>query len=157
MSDPKLEKAKADAAAAESEQLQAAQREAAKNFAKEDEKALKAGQDDKAKDELSAAKQGATAVAEAVKKVSDAVVAEVQKAPAKAVGGLLVSGVPGGQFEIRGDGFSSSGTVSFAGLQVETTGWSNERIKGFLPLGVKEGEVVVNVDGENQRRGYFKP
>lgn len=127
-----------------------------------DDKAAKGDErtkaEDKARSENSAAVAGAQAVADAVAKVANAAVAEVQKTKA-ATGQDLdfdISGSPGGRFTIRGVGFRASGTVLIGGKQVETTGWSNETIYGKLPADAKAGEVTVWVDEKTQLKGYLR-
>ncbi|MFI5222656.1 MAG: hypothetical protein ACHQX3_00175 [Nitrospirales bacterium] len=120
---------------------------------KKDDKAASAT----ATKERAAAATGAAAVAEAVKKVAEAAVAEVQKTPSAAVeGDLKATGTPGGSLEIvanPGVKFGSSGTATVAGHQVATTEWSVDRIVGKMPSGVIEGEVVVHVDDKTKYTG----
>lgn len=110
--------------------------------------------------ERTAAVAGAQAVADAVKKVTDAVVSEVQKTPAAVLeGDFSVTGVPGGSFEIRSHGtanFGASGTVKFGTLDAKTTEWGTTRIVGTLPPGVAKGEVTVLVDDKTQFTGELK-
>lgn len=106
--------------------------------------------------EKTAAVEGATSVAEAVRRVADAAVAEVQKTQAGPAYDLQFSGSPGGTFTITGPGLGSSGTVKVGGRQVETTAWSTQRIEGLLPADVPDGEVTVQLDEKTVRRGVFK-
>lgn len=100
---------------------------------------------------------GAQSVAEAVKRVADAAVAEVQRTAPVRAGDFLIAGSAGSRFEIRGAGFSTGGTVTVNGRLVHTTGWGATRIEGVLPDGVKPGdEVVVIVDADTQQRGYLR-
>ncbi len=55
---------------------------------------------------------------------------------------LVIAGVPGGSFTIRGEGFGTSGTLKIGGVQVQTTAWGDNRIKGQLPLDVS-GKVEI--------------
>lgn len=108
-----------------------------------------------------AAVAGAQAVASAVTRVADEAVRSAQTAAAQVattggVPALDVSGIPGGPFTIRGAGFGTSGTVTFAGVQVKTTAWSNEKIKGELPPDVRSGAVVVDVDDGKAQHGTFR-
>lgn len=90
------------------------------------------------KGQQDAALIGAKAVADAVSKVAEAAVAEVQKASVSIEPPeVIVSATPGGSFELRPGkatlGFGSSGTVTFSGHQVKTTEWSTQRIVGQMP------------------------
>lgn len=104
----------------------------------------------------SAAVTGAQAVADAVQRVADAAVAEVQKAPPPEKADLTMVGSAGGRFVIEGDGFGTNGTVTVAGRQVSTFGWGSRRIEGNLPADVQDGEVVVNIDDKTTVTGQFK-
>lgn len=101
---------------------------------------------------------GAQSVADAVRRVADAAVAEVsrvQNQPAGPTSAFTFTGTPGGGFTIRGQGFGASGTVKVGGVQVRTTGWSTTEIHGTLPANVGSGEVVVQVDEKTALRGQF--
>ena len=99
---------------------------------------------------------GAAAVAEAVKRVADAAVAEVNKvAPEKEYDFRIVGG-PGGKFRIDGAGFSTGGSVLFGGVAAKTTSWGSTKIEGAIPPGAKTGEVIVWVDPQTQFKGYLK-
>ncbi len=103
-----------------------------------------------------AAVEGARTVAEAVSKLADAAVEEVQKVKAVEKGEFVASGVPGGKFKIvstSGKIFSSSGTVLLNGKQLFTKHWNVEEIIGNLPEDAKAGEIVVWIDPETQRKG----
>lgn len=106
--------------------------------------------------EKNAAETGANAVADAVKRVADAAVNEIKKVPTAKVPDVVVEGVAGGSFTIRGTGFGTSGKVTFAGVPAKTNGWGDTRIEGVVPANVTEGEVVVHVDDKTQRKGFFK-
>jgi len=109
-----------------------------------------------ATDAKKAAQAGADAVADAVKRVADAAVDAVKKLPGDPIPEVVVEASAGGSFVIRGKGFSTNGTVTFAGVQAKTNGWGDTRIEGTVPAGVTEGEVVVQVDDKTQRKGTFK-
>lgn len=111
---------------------------------------------DKASAEKRAATTGAQAVADAVKRVADAAVAEASKSSVKAPGDFIFTGTLGGRFDIHGSGFGANGTVKVGGVQVHTVGWSANHIEGRLPSGVSSGEVVVQIDENTSQRGYFK-
>lgn len=115
--------------------------------------------DDRAHVARGAAAEAATSVADAVKRVADAAVAEVQKS--RATGGdgdFIFSGTPGGRFRIDGPvgSFSTNGTVKLNGVQLHTRAWSSMRIEGDLPAGSQPGEVTVAIDEKTVRRGYAK-
>ncbi len=99
--------------------------------------------------------EAAQSVADAVKRVADAAVAEVQKAPvAREPVDFAATGKPGGTFTIRGDGFSSGGVVTFNGVAAETTAWGGQYIAGRMPAGAKDGdEVRVIIDAKTSQRG----
>jgi hypothetical protein len=100
--------------------------------------------------------EGAASVADAVKRVADAAVAEVQKTKvAELPGDFHFTGTPGGRFRADGQGFGSSGVIRVAGQQVQTTGWGSTHIEGTLPADVKSGEVTVHVDENTVQRGHF--
>lgn len=114
--------------------------------------------------EAKAAVGGAQAVADAVKRVADEAVKTAQTTRTTgSVGDFTISGSPGGRFTIRGDGFSSGGTVLLQGqaghpngLQLATDEWGGQFIRGRLPAGVTSGEVVVRIDEKTQKTGYLK-
>lgn len=107
--------------------------------------------------DASSAVVGAQAVADAVKKAADASVTAARAAKAAGPeGDFAVSGMPGGRFTIRGDGFSSGGTVLLNGKQLFTDEWGGQLIRGRLPSDAKSGEVVVWIDEKTQKRGYLK-
>jgi len=101
---------------------------------------------------------GAKAVADAVTKVANAAVAEVQKVPTVSEpADFRFSGRPGGKFSIRGEGFGTNGTLKLAGRQVETTEWGPSTIEGRLPADLpREGDVVVHIDDKTSQRAPFK-
>ncbi len=106
--------------------------------------------------ERAAAVTGAQAVADAVQRVADAAVAEVQKTPSVEPQEVIVLGA-GNKFELQGEGFSHNGTVTVNGMQAETTGWGSTRIYGKFPAGApSEGEIVVHIDDKTSKRGTFK-
>lgn len=98
---------------------------------------------------------GEVAVADAVKCVADAAVAEVTKTAPEVAGDFIITGSP--RFEIRGAGFSTGGTVSVNGKQAHTTGWGSMKIEGVLPEGAKPGDVVeVIVDKDTRQRAILR-
>lgn len=117
-------------------------------------------EEDEKRGESQAARSGAQAVADAVAKVAQAAV----NAAAGAVRtgedlDFTVTGSPGGRFRIEGPArsFGTSGVVLFGGRQVETDGWSAEKIYGKLPADVPTNvEVLVRVDENTERKGYFR-
>lgn len=102
--------------------------------------------------------EGAQAVADVVKRVADAAVAEIQRVgPTKSYGDFgLVTGRPGGQFRILGSGFGPGGSVHIGKSQAHILSWSTQEITGVLPADAKDGEVVVHVDDTVKRRGQFR-
>lgn len=104
------------------------------------------------------AQEGAQSVAEAVKRVADAAVAEVQKSKTVPGQDFLFTGTAGGRFAVRGKGFGPSGTLKIGGHQALTDEWGNERIAGKVPEQVKAGDVVVEVlvDSSTTQRGTFR-
>jgi len=133
----------------------------AANAAKEREKTSAAAAyaaNEKAASETRAAAVGAQAVAEAVKKVAEAAVAEISKAKSGPAGlDFDAFGTPGGLFTIDGapGSFGASGTVLMGKTQLHTREWSSSRIVGDLPAGTKSGEVVVHLDSETSKKGYL--
>jgi membrane protein involved in colicin uptake len=105
-----------------------------------------------------AATEGATSVAEAVKRVADAAVAEVQKSAIVPAQDFLFAGSVGGRFTVRGKGFSTNGTVKVNGHQAVTTEWGDAFIDGRVPDAVKAGTVTVEVavDRDTVKKGVFK-
>lgn len=111
---------------------------------------------------METASAGAQSVAEAVKRVADAAVAEVNKVKEPFKGDFAVT-VGGGRFylvfprdvrETGTTGFGPSGTVTIGGVQAKTNGWSTTRIDGWIPGDQKpEAEVIVHVDEKTQLRG----
>ena len=75
----------------------------------------KAVASERAAADKTASTDAARTVAEAVKRVADAAVAEIQKIDVGEPQDFVFSGGQSGTFEIRGDGFSSSGTVRIGG------------------------------------------
>lgn len=103
-----------------------------------------------------AATEAATSVAEAVKRVADAAVAEVNKVKPVESGDFVFSGSPGGRFRIDGSGFGTNGTLTVGGVQVHATGWGSTHIEGTLPADVKSGEVVVHIDDKTTKRAHVR-
>lgn len=98
----------------------------------------------------------AQSVADAVKKVADAAVAEISKTKTAPQGDFQVTGVVGGKFHIYGNGFRASGSVLLNGVSIPTVGWSNEHIEGRLPADAKSGPITVWIDKETQQHSYLK-
>lgn len=119
----------------------------------------KAKADAQAAVETAAARKGAEAVAEAVKRVADQAVEAAKVQAVKSSFEFLITGSPGGRFEIRGlgnpHGFGANGTVLIGGKGQQTFEWGNDYIRGRLDADVKSGEVVVWVDPETKRTGYL--
>jgi membrane protein involved in colicin uptake len=112
---------------------------------------------DKAASDKSAALEGATSVAHAVQQVADAAVAAIGKTKSDAPGDFIITGSKGGGFTIRGDGFSSGGTVKFGGAQALTVEWGGQLIRGKVPEGINVPcDVTVSVDEKTVKRGYFR-
>lgn len=112
------------------------------------------------KNENAAAVEGARSVADAVTKLANAAVIEVQKGNRTPAPEIVATGTPGGRFKIRSvragtTAFGASGSVLLNGKAVETTGWSSMQIEGKLPSDAKSGEIVVWVDPETQHKGYL--
>lgn len=129
-----------------------------KDKAAADKKAADAA---KAEASRAGANEAAQSVADAVKRVADAAVAEVQKTTPVAQQDFSFDsrpGVPTGRFTIRGKGFSSGGTVLIGGAQALTTEWGNEYIAGRMPEGVKTGPISVEVvvDSATRQTGAFR-
>lgn len=98
---------------------------------------------------------GAQSVADAVKRIADAAVAEISKTTVAAPPELTFSGTPGGRFRIDGSGFGTNGTVKVGGVQLNSISWSTTRIEGTMPANVSTGDVVVQIDDKTARRGRF--
>ena len=108
----------------------------------------------------STAREGAQSVADAVKRVADAAVAEVSKVKVEEEGSdFTFAGTPGGRFVITAPGygrFSTNGTVKLNGQQLHAFAWSSGRIQGNLPADAKPGDVEVAVDDKTKFTGKFK-
>lgn len=113
---------------------------------------------DRAAAHKGAAVEGAASVAEAVRRVADAAVAEVQKSNLGPAPEFQFTGTIGGKFYIKGDGFSSGGTVKVNGVQCKTHGWGAQNIDGWLPAELKAGTATVEVivDESTRKQGTFK-
>ena len=111
--------------------------------------------------ERAAAATGAQAVANAVAKFAQDV---SEKARTESVAGgipgdFLVTGRPGGRFELRakaGPIFSSHGSVHVNGRPQTTYEWGADYIRGKFDDAVTDGEVVVQIDEKTKRVGYLK-
>lgn len=130
----------------------------------QDDKAAaeKAAADKQAADKAAAEKAGAvgaaTSVADAVKRVADAAVAEVKKTDAPSHGpSFTFVGNEQGRFTIQGKGFGANGTVRINGQQARTVEWGDWRIIGRVPDNVKGGQVTVEVvvDEQTKQTGAF--
>ena len=106
-----------------------------------------------------AAVEGATSVADAVKRFSDAVVADLKTKNMRPYDGdfdVATSSKAGGRIELRGEGFGTNGTLKVGGHQVKTTEWGSQHIIGNLPADVKNGDaVVVHVDEKTSQTAYI--
>jgi hypothetical protein len=118
--------------------------------------AEKAQAEEKTRVETAAGVSGAQAVADAVKRVADAAVAEAAKVTPTQVGDFHITGHPGGKFEVQGKGFSSSGSVFVNGRRQQTTEWGDTYIRGTLDAGVTSGEATIPIDEKKTLRGYLK-
>ncbi len=125
------------------------------------EKALaisKAASEARATAEKSAAKAHMDA-AEAETKQIAADIALAKAAQANR-GPLVISGHPGGPFNIEGSGFGDGtpskpgGLVIIGGRVVPTTSWTDTTIKGQLPVGV-QGSVLVQPTGKPEQKGVY--
>ena len=113
--------------------------------------------EEKAKTEHAAASSGAKAVADAVTRVANAAVEAAEKAaPTGVIGDFVITGTPGGKFEIRGKGFSDSGGVLVNGRGQKTFEWGDTYIRGQLDSDVTSGEVVIPIDDKKKLVGYLK-
>ena len=117
--------------------------------------------EDKVKEERSvAAKEaavvGAEAVRDAVLKVANDAVEAAKSSAGPIIPEVLVTGTPGGKFEIRGNGFSSGGSVLIGGVAQQTYEWGSQYIRGKLDANVKSGEVVIQIDKETRKVGFLK-
>lgn len=97
------------------------------------------------------------AVTERAQKDAEAAQTEQQRAQAEAYAKEVVeiSGGPGA-FVIYGHGFGSSGSLTVGGREIKTTSWSDTRIKGTLPEGVK-GDVVLTTPSGVRKGVYPAP
>lgn len=105
--------------------------------------------DDKVAVEKTAAEKTTQDTAAAQKAAADIAVANKTLAEKP----VVVVGTDGGPFNIDGEGFGSSGTLTIGGQQIKTTRWNDKSIKGTLPKGVK-GAVVLQT-GSGVRHGVF--
>lgn len=118
---------------------------------------VKVKAEEKAKSEQAAAVSGAQAVADAVSKVANAAVDAAKSAQAFDAGlDFVITGHPGGTFEARGKGFSSSGAIFVNGRRQETFEWGDTYIRGRLDADVTSGEVTVPIDDKKKLVGYLK-
>jgi len=119
-----------------------------------------AKQQEKDNADRAAAVVGAKAVADSIKKAADAAVEGAEKSAVSSVpGDFLVSGTPGGRFELRaksGPIFSSSGSVFVNGKPQHIDEWGATYIRGKFDADVQSGEVTVPIDEKTIRRGYLK-
>lgn len=69
---------------------------------------------------------------------------------------FVIAGRPGQAFTIKGEGFGTNGTVRMGDVQVATTRWGNNDIRGEMPLGIEEGtEVIINPGMAHEQRGEW--
>lgn len=68
---------------------------------------------------------------------------------------LVISGRPGGAFNIDGSGFGTSGVVTIGGRMIPTTSWRDHSVRGQLPADVTEGAVIVQTAGGGTQTGSF--
>lgn len=111
--------------------------------------------------ERAAAATGAQAVADAVTKAAQAAAEGARSASGAGFppGDFIVFGRTNGEFELRaktGPIFSSSGSVLVNGKAQQIFEWGASYIRGKFDAGVKEGEVVVQIDANTRRVGYLK-
>lgn len=137
----------------------AADKAAADRAAAEKATADRSAGDKAAADKAAASRGGATeaarSISEAIRRVTDAAVAEIQKMPTVAEGDFVCSGTAGGRFNVDGPvgSFGTNGTVTLNGVQLETRGWGTMHIEGVLPQDAKSGELVVHIDDKTNKRG----
>lgn len=120
-----------------------------------------AKQQEKENVERAAATTGAEAVAESVKKAADAAVtgARAQSTAGLPPGDFIVTGTPGGRFELRaksGPIFSSGGSVFLNGKPQKVVEWGADYIRGVFDADATAGEVTVPIDEKTKRVGYFR-
>jgi hypothetical protein len=120
-----------------------------------------AKQHEKENVERVAAARGAEAVAESVKKAADAAIAgaRAQSTAGLPPGDFIVTGTPGGRFELRaksGPIFSSGGSVFLNGKPQKVVEWGADYIRGVFDADAAEGEVTVPIDDKTKRVGYFR-
>jgi hypothetical protein len=120
-----------------------------------------AKQQEKENVERAAAATGAEAVAESVKKAADAAIAgaRAQSTAGLPPGDFIVTGTPGGRFELRaksGPIFSSGGSVFLNGKPQKVVEWGADYIRGVFDADATSGEVSVPIDEKTRRVGYFR-
>ena len=67
-------------------------------------------------------------------------------------GPIYIEGLAGEVFNVRGDGFGASGSMTVGGTPVKITRWDDKNIRGTLPADAK-GAVSIN----GKDRGVFPP
>ena len=100
---------------------------------------------DKAAADKAAADKAAADKAAADKKAAD----EANKEPVIVVGDSKL----GGPFNIRGEGFGNSGTLTIGGVPIKTSRWDDRVIKGVTPPGLSGDVVLTGAFGV--RKGTF--
>lgn len=69
---------------------------------------------------------------------------------------LVLSGVTGGPFSIRGTGFGPSGTLTVDKVPVNITMWDDENVRGTLPGDVRGEVVLTPSNGKPVQRGRYR-
>lgn len=84
-----------------------------------------------------------------------ATLAAEEKAAASAES-LVLTGVRGGPFSIRGSGFGPSGSLTVNRVPViNITLWNDENVRGVLPGDVQGEVVLIPSDGGPTQRGHY--
>jgi hypothetical protein len=92
---------------------------------------------------------------EAADKKVEAQIAADQVAKAAHVNAeaVVIVGAGGSAFNINGVGFGGSGLLTIGGRPIPTTSWTDTKIRGALPYGVKGAVVLTTSSGV--RHGVF--
>lgn len=118
--------------------------------------AREASQRDAAKAAHDTSVEGARSVADAVRRVADAAVAELQKRPIAGPEGNFVFSASASRFRIRGNGLGTNGTVKIGNQQLNVRAWGTTEIEGDMPANVPQsGEVVVHIDDKTTQRAHY--
>ena len=97
----------------------------------------------------------ATANAKLVKAAEDQAAKDKLAADAaNAKKSVIIVGRSGGAFNIDGEGFGNSGTLTIGGRQITLTAWQDTRVKGQLPVDVR-GAVVLQTESGIVRHGVY--